>query len=290
MQRLFVIVASIGRAELLRKTVAHLAHQTRAPDGVLVVSVTPEDVTGLETVTAPPVEIIFTEKGLPRQRNAGLRHLSGKADIICFFDDDFVPAADYLQQLEKAFVERPNLVGTTGRVVADGIKTAGFSFDEALGLLARDIKPSQPRERSMPALYGCNLAIKAKAVQGLWFDEALPLYGWQEDVDFSYRLGLRGVLIRSDRLAGVHMGAKGGRTSGKRLGYSQIANPVYLLRKKTIPPRLAWRLMVRNLAANMLRCFAPEPHVDRPGRLLGNMIAIGHLMIGRSHPTKVLRL
>jgi GT2 family glycosyltransferase len=290
MSRLFVIVASIGRAELLRKTVAELAHQTRPPDGVLVVSVTPDDVAGIEAVTAPPLEVIFSEKGLPRQRNAGLRHLAGRADIIAFFDDDFLPARDYLAQLENLFAKRPNLVGATGRVIADGIKTTGFSFEQALDLLARDVPPAQLRDKSMPALYGCNLSIKVRAAQGLWFDEALPLYGWQEDVDFSYRLGLRGVLIRSDLLAGVHMGAKGGRTSGKRLGYSQIANPAYLLRKKTIPPKLAWRLMTRNVAANMARSFMPEPHVDRVGRLRGNMIAIRDLLVGRLHPTKVLML
>jgi hypothetical protein len=128
------------------------------------------------------------------------------------------------------------------------------------------------------------------AAKGLWFDESLPLYGWQEDVDYSFQLGRKGTLVYTNLLSGVHLGMKGGRTSGRRLGYSQIANPVYLLRKKTIPPRLAWRLMTRNLAANLVRSIWPEPYVDRAGRLSGNAAALVDLLRGRIHPERILKL
>ncbi|MGV3510872.1 MAG: glycosyltransferase family 2 protein [Novosphingobium sp.] len=285
--KLYVIVASIGRAELLAATIGHLSSQTRPPDGVLVVSVRPSDVEGVQTNAPFPVEIIFAEMGLPKQRNAGLRHLAGKADIIAFFDDDFVPCLTYLAELEALFISRPDVVGATGRVIADGIKTKGISFAEAVRLNAEDVRAPVSNEREMPALYGCNLSARASATKNLWFDENLPLYGWQEDVDFSYQLGKRGKLLLTDRLAGVHMGAKSGRTSGRRLGYSQIANPVYLLRKNTIPTRLAWRLMARNVVANAVRTLRPEPYIDRRGRLVGNMLAIRDFALGRLHPMLV---
>ncbi|MDT0508391.1 glycosyltransferase [Novosphingobium sp. MMS21-SN21R] len=285
--KLYVIVASIGRAELLAATIGQLSDQTRHPDGVLVVSVSEADVAGVAMQADFPVEIIFAEMGLPKQRNAGLRHLAGKADIIVFFDDDFVPCRTYLAELEALFESRPEVVGATGRVIADGIKTRGISFTEAVRLNAEDVPPAVTHEREMPALYGCNLSARASATKDLWFDENLPLYGWQEDVDFSYQLGKRGKLLLTDRLAGVHMGAKSGRTSGRRLGYSQIANPVYLLRKNTIPHRLAWRLMVKNVAANALRTLRPEPYIDRRGRLVGNLLAIRDYARGRLHPMLV---
>lgn len=285
--KLHVIVASIGRAELLAATIGHLSSQTRKPDSVLVVSVSPADVAGVPTQADFPIEVIFAEMGLPKQRNAGLRHVQGKADIIVFFDDDFVPSLTYLAELENLFETRPDVVGATGRVIADGIKTPGISFSAAVLLNAGDVSPPVASEREMPALYGCNLSARASATKDLWFDENLPLYGWQEDVDFSYQLGQRGKLLLTDRLAGVHMGAKSGRTSGRRLGYSQIANPVYLLRKNTIPHRLAWRLMVRNVVANAVRTFRPEPYIDRRGRLVGNLIAIRDLALGKIHPMLV---
>lgn len=289
--KLCVIVASVGRAELLCLTVAHLAKQTRTPDRIIIVSVVPEDVAGIESITTLPIEIVFAEKGLPIQRNAGLRHLGQDADFVVFFDDDFVPALTYLEKLEQIFVGRPEISGVTGRLIADGIKSRGISFPQALRMIAEDLPPLTMTERFMPALYGCNLSLRLSAALDLWFDEALPLYGWQEDVDFSYQLGKRGKLLRTDALSGIHLGTKGGRTSGKRLGYSQIANPIYLLRKKTIPSQLAWRLMIKNIAANALRSlYRPEPYTDRRGRLLGNLIALGDMTSGRLHPGQVWKL
>ena len=289
--KIAVVVATTGRADLLALTVARFARQTRLPDRIVVAAVTESDTAGLALDGPLPVETILAPRGLPRQRNAALRHLSGGVDVVVFFDDDFVPANDYLAVLEDEFSRRPDLVGATAVLLADGIKTPGISFEAAVALVDQP-RPAaaSPSERLLPALYGCNLSVRLAAAADLWFDEALPLYGWQEDVDYSYQLGRKGKLIYTSRLAGVHLGAKGGRTSGKRLGYSQIANPVYLLRKKTIPPRLALRLMARNLAANCARSLWPEPYVDRFGRLRGNASALVDLALGRIHPERILRL
>lgn len=284
-------MASVGRAELLGRTVARLKQQSRPPDGVIVVGSAPADVEGLDTIAAGlPLEIILTTKGLPIQRNAGLDAVGDSADVICFFDDDFLPAFDYLARVQALFQLRGDLVGVTGRLIADGIKSPGITFEAAEALIVRDHGRVARPDLVLPALYGCNFAFRGAAVRDIRFDESLPLYGWQEDVDFSYRLGQRGLLIRSDVLAGVHMGTKGGRTSGKRLGYSQIANPIYLLRKRSIPPRLAWRLMVKNVAANAVRSLRPEPYIDRGGRLKGNLIAVGDLLRGTIHPMRILTL
>jgi GT2 family glycosyltransferase len=292
--RIAIIIATTGRASLLRRTVAQLARQSRRADRLIIVGVTSSDLAGLHGpvcagAASEPIDLIHAERGLPRQRNAGLAHLAGGADIVVFFDDDFVPANDYLEVLEREFSARPELVGATAQLIADGIKSPGISFDAAVALV-ENRRPAPPIERLLPALYGCNLSIRLAAAEGLRFDEALPLYGWQEDVDFSYQLGRKGLLIYTSRLTGVHLGAKSGRTSGLRLGYSQIANPVYLLRKKTIPRRLAWRLMLRNLAANVLRSAWPEPYVDRLGRLRGNLSALGDLVAGTLHPERILEL
>ncbi|MFC3173497.1 glycosyltransferase family 2 protein [Novosphingobium bradum] len=290
-----VIIATTGRADLLRRTVARLASQSRRADRVILVGVTSSDLAGADGpacagAARAPVELILAERGLPRQRNAGLAHLAGGADLVTFFDDDFVPANDYLEVLEREFSARPELVGATARLLADGIKSPGISFDAAVALVEGHRRCETVAERRLPALYGCNLSVRLAAAEDIRFDEALPLYGWQEDVDFSYRLGAKGLLIHTNQLAGVHLGAKGGRTSGLRLGYSQIANPVYLLRKKTIPRRLAWRLMARNLVANVVRSAWPEPYVDRIGRLRGNLSALADLACGSLHPERILEL
>jgi GT2 family glycosyltransferase len=136
------------------------------------------------------------------------------------------------------------------------------------------------------------MAFRMKSIRqlGLSFDEALPLYGWQEDIDFSRQLATLGRIVDVSTLRGVHLGAKGGRTSGVRFGYSQIANPVYLIRKGTMSLSFAAPLVWRNLLANLYGSFRPEPWIDRRGRLKGNCLALCDLVTGRISPQRILEL
>lgn len=289
MARFYVVVATVGRAALTRRTVDLLAGQTRRPDGVIVVSVSPADVEGVAASIVQP-EIAFAERGLCRQRNKALDMLRGRADYITFFDDDFVPATDHLEQVERLFEENADIVGVTGGLLADGINNGGYSLEQAQAII-----DAAPAAEAAPllfrhSLYGCNMSIRMSAAEGLRFDEALPLYGWQEDIDFTVQLGRRGQLVSTPAVTGVHMGTKGGRTSGRKLGYSQVANIVYLKRKGTMPPGLGERLMTANLLSNLARSVRPEPHVDRRGRLWGNILALVDLARGTLDPRKIERM
>jgi GT2 family glycosyltransferase len=279
----------LGRAELTRQTIDRLADQTRPPDGVVVVGVGDDDVRGVERARGN-VQISLGPRGSCAQRNHGLDLLQGKSDIVIFFDDDFVPSADYLEQVERLFAERPEIAGLTGKLIADGIHCGGFSLEQALDLITRDVPPDPSVTEPISGLYGCNMAVRMAMVGDVRFDENLPLYGWQEDIDFSRSVGRRGPLISTSRLRGVHMGARSGRTSGVRFGYSQIANPFYLTRKQTMPRQMAMGLVFRNFAANLRGSVRPEPHIDRRGRLRGNLMAIADILRGRSDPRRILDL
>jgi GT2 family glycosyltransferase len=290
--KLFVIVPTVGRAALVQQTISRLAEQTRRPDGVLVVGADPKDVAGIEAADLP-LKLELAPRGLCSQRNHALRILADKADLIVFFDDDFVPAPDYLAQAEALFETRPGVVGACGLVLDDGVRGPGISFEGACEIVAADA--GLPREgarihASYRALYGCNMVVRVSAIGDLRFDENLPLYGWQEDIDFSVQLSARGDLVMSETLRGVHMGIKSGRQPGAKLGYSQIANIVYLLEKRTIPRRMAYSLLARNCAANLVKAFKPEPYIDRKGRLAGNLLAVRDMLTGRMHPNRILDL
>ncbi len=284
--KIFVAVPTVGRAEITKRTIDRLASQTRPADGVVVVGAEPKDIAGVDSARGA-LQCLLGARGSCSQRNVALEVIGDRADLVVFFDDDFVPDLDYLEQAEALFTRNPGLVGATGEVVADGVHGPGFTVDEAIDIL-RDYKAPPAFEESSEALYGCNAIVRLAAAKGLRFDTNLPLYGWQEDIDFTYQLGQRGPMVKSSLLRGVHMGAKGGRTAGKRFGYSQIANPVYLLRKRTIPPKLAWRIMWQTTAANFVRSLNPEPHIDRRGRAVGNLIAVRDLIIGRLDPRRIL--
>ena len=137
------------------------------------------------------------------------------------------------------------------------------------------------------------MAVRVAPVRqnGIWFDEKLPLYAWQEDVDFSCRLSEFGRVVQIDSACGVHLGVRSGRGSGVRLGYSQVANPLYLSRKKQgYSLRRALTHLAKNLAMNGVRSLRPEPYVDRRGRLRGNLLAFRDLLTGRMEPERVLEL
>jgi GT2 family glycosyltransferase len=287
-----VVIATVGRAALVRRTVEVLAAQTRPADAIVVAAVTPEDVVGIADAPGE-VQVLFGARGSCRQRNHALDRIEsaidGAADILVFFDDDFVPAPDYLAQVEALFAAHPDIVGITGELRADGVRQGGLTFAQAQALLASpDPAPAPMRLRH--ELYGCNMAIRASAAKGLRFDENLPLYGWQEDIDFTSRLGCNGRQVSIGAVTGVHLGVGGGRTSGRRLGYSQVANVVYLKRKGTMRRGFGNRLMLHNLAANALRSLCPEPSIDRRGRLVGNLLALLDCLRGRVDPRRILEL
>lgn len=288
--RIYIVIATIGRPEVVRETVDVLSEQTRRADGVLVVTVSPDDVAGLQHRQAKDAaRVIFSEKGLCRQRNRALEELEGTADIVIFFDDDFVPDVDYVKNVEALFDRDPQIVGITAELRADGVRHGGFTVEQAREILARPVEAAAPM-RDRHELYGCNMAIRMSAATGMRFDEALPLYGWQEDIDFTNRLGRRGRQVSLGAVTGVHLGVSGGRSSGKRLGYSQIANVVYLKKKGTMRPDFGNRLMWQNCISNAVRSLRPEPMIDRRGRLLGNMMAIADWMRGRIDPGRILEM
>ena len=185
-----------------------------------------------------------------------------------------------------------DVVVATGTLIADGIKGPGITAESARQLLAEDSGFDQGQVASTYGGYGCNFAVRLDQVRknAIRFDEELPSYGWQEDIDFSRQLARYGKVVRSDRLRGVHLGVKHGRTSGVRFGYSQVANPVYLINKGTMSVRYGMRLALGNLFANLLRAGFPEQHIDRFGRLRGNLIAVIDLAMGRLHPRRILDL
>jgi hypothetical protein len=165
--------------------------------------------------------------------------------------------------------------------------------EEGRAILAADAAPSDPMA-AVPHFngYGCNMAFRMAPLlaHGIRVDESLPLYAWYEDIDVSRQLGRHGAILRLAGARGVHLGVKAGRVPGRRLGYSQVANPIYLARKGTFPWSHAIPSAARHCAMNLARSFWPEPHVDRRGRFVGNLIALLDLLRGRAHPERILEL
>lgn len=289
--KIAVVIASLGRPDAIEDLLELLDVQSRKPDHI-VLSVTSEaDLP--EGCERWGVEIVMGDKGLPKQRNRGMEKVLGDHDLLVFFDDDYIPSRTAIEGIVNFFDAHVDIVGINGVLLADGINSPGISAEAAKNLVkAHDEEPllSARILKEKRGLYGCNMAYRISAIGSVRFDERLPLYAWQEDIDFANQLLPQGRLVDTSAFYGVHRGAKGARTSGVKLGYSQIANPVYLLRKGTIPRRLAYKIMTRNFFANLIKTLKPEPWIDRWGRVKGNWLALRHLINGKLTPGHILEL
>ncbi len=284
-------IATRGRPEILAEVLIELHRQRRPPDRTIVCHTVPGDIAG-RAEAMEGVEFLTSPPGLPRQRNRIL-DAAADCDLVLFLDDDFLPAPDYLAVTEAIFRDRPEVVVTTGTVLADGAKGPGIGVEAGRAILAADDHLGDPLA-AVPHFngYGCNMAVRMATVRehGIRVDEALPLYAWYEDIDFTRRLGRHGAILRLAGARGVHLGVKAARTPGMRLGYSQVVNPIYLARKGTFPWSHAIPSAARHCAINLLRSFWRDPLVDRPGRFRGNLIGLWDLARGRAAPSRILQL
>ena len=280
-----VIVASRGRPAIVTATVRWLLeHQTLKPQAVIISCPDLADAGALGD--DPRVTVILGPAGLAAQRNTALQHVAGATDFITFFDDDFIADKDWLAVAATTFRDESQVVGFTGRVVADGVNGPGLSFDEGVNAII-NAPPVNWRWIENYSPYGCNMAFRTKAIGQSQFDERLVLYGWLEDRDFAAMLKKKGGrFVKVAAAVGVHMGAKSGRVSGERFGYSQIINPLYMLGKGTMSLSKVITHVGGNTASNFGRALRPEPFVDRRGRAKGNLIAVGDLLRGRLQPER----
>jgi len=287
--RVAVILATKGRPQAIAELLALLEKQTCEPAVIVISATEPSDI-GATPATELNVEYLFGSAGLTAQRNRGLQRVRTRADIAIFFDDDFAPAADWIEQCVQLFSSAANIAGANGTVIRDGARSQPLSWQEARDIIALP-RPAAARNLSERAdLYGCNMAFRISAINDLQFDERLVLYGWLEDKEFSRKAAKNGRLVESSLLAGVHLGLQSGRVSGKRYGYSQIVNAWYLYKKDALSLREASVNILKALVANAAKTLRPENHIDRRGRLHGNLIGVMHLLSGACRPEKAAEL
>jgi GT2 family glycosyltransferase len=285
--RLAVVLASASRPTVLAEALRSCSDQV----GVVyrgVVSVPDESSLPADRTLLADWRVVVGTRGLAAQRNAGLAAI-GDADTVAFFDDDAVLRPDYLSNALTFLDRHSDVVALTGRVLRDGAASGEVSADEAASALATSAEePLAGTWRRTRELYGCNFVVRAPVAHSERFDERLPLYSWLEDHDFARRCLCRGGLARVDDCVIVHRAAaSGGRQAHRRLGYSQLMNPVYLCRKGSFPVWLAAWEILRPVAKNVVYAVAGSSRSWRRERLAGNLTAAVDVIRGRLTPERI---
>lgn len=181
---------------------------------------------------APDIEVkvIASPKGLTRQRNRGLRIARG--DLICLFDDDVTFESGFIAKIAEIF-QRPDMQDLGGLSGYD-IRNYPQQIDRRWRLrkLFRTIPSLRPGDidrlgSSVPVsfmqpfsgckpvgfFYGFCMIYRAKAIEGMVFDEVLPTYGG-EDRDFSFRVSKNWRLVVCGDLHLQHFQTVQSRDSG----------------------------------------------------------------------------
>lgn len=287
-----IAIATAGRRDVLSESIGVIASQSCIPDELLICPAKEEDI-DLNCLKGYPgnYRVLIGPTGLTLQRNRLIE--TTQADIIVFLDDDFLPSRDYIEKVKVLFDNFPEVVAATGKVLADGIIGPGLEYAQGIKIL-EDSTPDNEKFllKKIYNGYGCNMAFRMDTIKKnkLRFDERLPLYGWLEDVDFSRQIARYGSVVSVSKLRGVHLGTKrSGRSPGRRLGYSQVSNPLYLAKKGTMTWGRAFNQITRNVLMNFVKSFNPEKWVDRRGRLIGNFLALRDAVAGKVEPEEALK-
>ena len=201
--KIAVGIATAGRRVILDYTLDLIARQTRLPDDLIVCPAAVEDLDAVSLQRLPfTTAVRIGKRGLTVQRNQILS-AADTSDVIVFFDDDFFPQLNYLEEVEKLFLRNADVVAVTGRPILDGANGPGVAAETALKLIYAD-ELVAANQVFVPTYgtYGCNMAFRMDPIRqhGLLFDENLPLYGWQEDIDFSRQLSGFGRIVDAKAL------------------------------------------------------------------------------------------
>ncbi|HEU4481051.1 MAG TPA: glycosyltransferase family 2 protein [Actinomycetota bacterium] len=252
--RISVVIPTLARIEMLRATLESIRRCSPPPFEIIVVDGddaggSRDVVSSADAASSFPISYVASERGLTRQRNAGIRAAGG--DVILFLDDDVELDPSLFATLSRVYGDA-GVVGATGRIVEwapprigrkesrirrllpGGGAEGGFT---RYGYPRRLVDVETPRD--VEFMQGCFMSGRSEDVEAVGFDESLPGYALAEDEDFSFRLSRRG-RIRYEPDARLEHKNMGFTTKDPRAFDRQVmVNRTYLFRKNFDPGLLA---------------------------------------------------
>jgi glycosyltransferase involved in cell wall biosynthesis/GT2 family glycosyltransferase len=248
-----VIIPTLGRPEVLKSTLESVVACSPQPLEVLVVDGDAARSASrvVEEFGGAPAKVAYVRSppGLTRQRNEGMRNAAG--DVVVFFDDDVIVAADVFEELERVYSDS-TVIGATGRVVESKSKRIVGKHSKIRSLLpggGREgafTRYGYPRrivnvdeERDTELMHGSFMSARADVAREIGFDEDLPGYALAEDEDFSFRLSRRGRIRYAPSAVIEHLKIGHGSRDARAFGRQLVVNRAYLFRKNFRPTLMA---------------------------------------------------
>ncbi len=113
--RIGVVIATRWRSALLTRLLQSLASHSRPPDLICVSAIDELDLGPARDATRLPSRLGFGDPRSDGATKQGRSGVAGDANILVFFDDDFLPSRHWLQRLEGIALKHPRLLGIDGK-------------------------------------------------------------------------------------------------------------------------------------------------------------------------------
>jgi len=248
-----IIVPTCNRQPDLVKLIDSILKQTLLPAEVIIVDQSDNDDTKKyidnlrnqllsESNNINLIYIYQNEKNSAAARNKGIDITTG--EIVSFLDDDVVLFEDYYEKVLRYFNEDKKIGGVSGKVIVkkftgwgmrmllkvfllnnfEGkITVSGFGFP--ISLQRFDI----PKQVEM--FMGCNMNFRKEFLKNDKFDEWFTGYSYREDVEFSYRMSQKTVLMMIPEAKLYHNYSRSNRMDIQEKKIMQIKNFYYVYKK-----------------------------------------------------------
>lgn len=273
-----IVIATRNRPSALRLSVPRMLNQSRQPAQLIVVDSSddhPATVAAVrESVGGHPVELIIlpAERGLTRQRNLGIRHVT--SPVVFFPDDDSIwfpgVAEAQMEVYEKDVGERISAVCAAEsdspppdwRLTSSGSyqmslrhrfqqriagKRARFQhalFPDPAKMLGRSYWPQAGDTPSwftaenvsfVEYMTGFRMSFRTEVIRQVRFDEVLTQYSLCEDIDASFGAWGLGWVVAAHKAKVYHYRSPEARGDDSIMGITRILNKAYVIVKRTQP-------------------------------------------------------
>jgi len=215
--RISVLVPTLNRHDDLQEFLATLVSQSHRPHEFVLVDAGDDpriEAMVQAALAGSGIELVYmtSAPGTSLQRNLGLDRLTG--EIVFLFDDDVLLEPDYIEKTLPLFdlPHDPPVGGVLATFSSPG-RTGGLKLlwfrlfgmthavegDRAGMSLSGGVRwlSSPSKTVPIPVCSGGRTAYRAACFEGVRFDEFLPGYTLNEDVEISHRIAQRWTLVQS---------------------------------------------------------------------------------------------
>lgn len=275
-----IVIATRNRPDALALSIPLMLGQSRLPQRLIVIDSSDDHapvakVIAETTAGHADVEVIVehTEKGLTRQRNRGLAHVT--ADVVFFPDDDalFFPgtSAAMMEVYERDTKRQIAALNPADSPTPPPgvLEAAAYDMTQAHKRMARTVRartwlgrllpdanprfvigsillkraPDLPWMREIDALIvewmtGYRMSFRTEAIKAVGFEPVFGGYALFEDTDASWAVTDFGCVAGTHRGQIYHHRFPGGRANRYGLGAMGLANLAYLMAKHATDRRL----------------------------------------------------